>query len=735
MKWQEQLKNGQNELSSILSFDEYMTILKEHPERELRNNALYVKDMFNYFGQNEKGGFKLFNRTKPHSPQLQGQWEVQKAIYEQITHFTEEGFNNKFLLLIGPNGSAKTTLIRKIMEGLEDYSKLEEGALHTFSWIFPIDTFVKGGLGLSQNITTDKTLMSYANLDDKYISAILSADLKESPLLLIPLMERQSLIHEFLEKKPKLLEMVKKTSLYHGDLSKRNRMIFDALLKNYKGDYLEVFKHIRVERLSFSKNNSLGLITIEPQLHVDAHLQQITMDRRMANLPPSLQSLNLFNLSGEAVMANRGVLEFSDLLKRPLDTFKYLLMTMETRTINLQGILTELDILFVGSSNETHYAAFKQHPDFNSFKGRFHFVKVPYLLSATLEEKIYEEQKNNLKQTTIFEPHALEILCLWSVMTRLRPCARKNFESSQIGEIAETLNPLEKALLYAEEIIPARFNSEQKKILKTHIPLILNEYLNDTFYEGKFGISPREVKQIIYEISLRYPSLSFIEVLEYLETFNDRKNEFDFLNIAEQGDYHSSLKFIALLKKHALSQLDSEVRTCLGLVDDRSYEEYLGRYIVQISHLMRGEKVKSAITGKSETADTYFIKEFENNIGLTEEPKVFHSHLIATLGAYSLDHPKKTISYTDVFPEIVKKLQESFHNEQKKIIGEVADNLVFFLSDFEKLPPEKRVFGNEILNQERYEKVNTILRNLISEYHYSEVGALNLLKYLIKECY
>ena len=83
---------------------------------------------------------------------------------------------------------------------------------------------------------------------------------------------------------------------------------------------------------------------------------------------------------GEAVLANRGVLEFSDLLKRPLDTIKYLLMTMETSSINIQGILTALDIFFIGTSNEVHFAAFKQHPDYNSFKGRFNFVTVPYLL-------------------------------------------------------------------------------------------------------------------------------------------------------------------------------------------------------------------------------------------------------------------------------------------------------------------------------------------------------------------
>ena len=59
---------------------------------------------------------------------------------------------------------------------------------------------------------------------------------------------------------------------------------------------------------------------------------------------------------------------------------------METGNVNLGGIVTELDIFFIGTSNEVHLAAFKQHPDFNSFKGRFNFIRVPYLLNY---KKIY----------------------------------------------------------------------------------------------------------------------------------------------------------------------------------------------------------------------------------------------------------------------------------------------------------------------------------------------------------
>lgn len=283
---------------------------------------------------------------------------------------------------------------------------MDEGALYTFSWIFPIDNYLKGTVGLNTEIKS-KTLDTYAYIDDKDISAILSSDLKDHPLLLIPIEQRKKLIDESFSDSPDILESLQKSYLYNGELSKRNKMIFEALLKNYQGNYLEVYKHIRVERFFIDRQLSSSAVTIEPQLHVDAKLQQITMDRRLASLPPSLQSLNLFSLSGEAVMANRGILEYSDLLKRPIDAFKYLLTTMENKSINLGGVVSELDIFFIGTSNEVHFNAFKQHPDFNSFKGRFNFIKVPYLLDYKKEVKIYEEQIHNLKDRCHFENHSI----------------------------------------------------------------------------------------------------------------------------------------------------------------------------------------------------------------------------------------------------------------------------------------------------------------------------------------
>jgi serine protein kinase len=727
MKWMEEVNKEEGRYQNVLAFDDYMKLFEKNPEKELRPTNIYLKDMFDYFGKDPIGAFHLFTRDHADAPPVHGQVKTQKRIYQFLQNFMEEGFNNKFILLVGPNGSSKSSLIKKIMLAAEDYSSTDEGSLFSFSWIFPIDQFVKGSLGLSST-SGDKNINSYAFLEDKDISAIITSELKDHPLLVIPIKTRQKLIDSAFKNDSSRLETIRKSYLYNGDLSQRNRLIFDALLKNYKGSYQEVFKHVRVERLYINRRYSIGATTIEPQLHVDANLQQITMDRRLASLPPSLQSLNLFSISGEVVLANRGILEFSDLLKRPLDTFKYLLMTMESKTINLHGILTELDIFFIGSSNEIHFAAFKQHPDFNSFKGRFNFLRVPYLMNYKDEEKIYYEQITKLKDETTFEPHALSALCLWSVMTRMRAPVAKNYHDEKLGKIAEALSPLEKCLLYSDKETPDSFDSESRQLLKMGVSDLQDEYENDSMYEGKFGISPREVKQIIYDLAYNHKCVTFLEVLEYLKAMSEKKAEFDFLNISHQAEYHNTKKFIDLIETWNLEILDNEVRESLGLVDERSYEEYISKYILSINAVIKGEKVKNSVTGKFEVPDSYFIKEFESNVHMNEAPEKFRSNLIARLGAYALDNRGKSIVYSEVFEDLVHLLQESFRKEQKKIIDKIGKNLVLFLEE-----KEENIGQN--IPKDVKEMITTIIKTLMNKYHYSENGAISSLQYLLKMRY
>jgi predicted Ser/Thr protein kinase len=168
-------------------------------------------------------------------------------------------------------------------------------------------------------------------------------------------------------------------------------------------------------------------------------------------------------------------------------------------------------------------------------------------------------------------------------------------------------------------------------------------------------------------------------------------------------------------------------------VDNRSYEEYISKYVMHINALIKGEKIKNNVVGKFEDPDKYFIKEFESNIHLKEDPEQFRSHILSRLGAYSLDNPGKEIIYTDVLDSITKLLKESFRNEQKKIISSVGKSLMFYLSEFNSDKDEAP--RNSGLSDEGRAQIENILSQLHENYGYSKMGAINCMKYLLKKRY
>ena len=151
---------------------------------------------------------------------------------------------------------------------------------------------------------------SYAHLPDGQIDSRLTSELREHPLLLLPLQERRALLAKLDgDEVPDLI--------WNGQLGHKNQQVFDALITAYRGDLGRVLHHVRIERYTISRRYRVGAVTIGPQMAVDASERQISADRSLGALPASLSSLSLYETFGDLVDASGGVVEYSDLLKRP----------------------------------------------------------------------------------------------------------------------------------------------------------------------------------------------------------------------------------------------------------------------------------------------------------------------------------------------------------------------------------------------------------------------------------
>jgi serine protein kinase len=715
----------------VMSCAEYLNLVVTEPLRQLRSATQYIVDCFDHYGSTivkypwgELRRFTLFDAPWANGEdRLFGQEHVQNAVYRVLRSFVQDGRPNKLILLHGPNGSAKSTFIRCLGRGLEHYSTLEDGALYRFSWIFPAQKHTKGGIGFGGAVGVEGSADSFAYLPDDVIDARLGDELRDHPLLLVPHSERSKLIDDLLVGQPSFNVS---DYLRQGSLSPKNRAIYDALLASYHGDYLQVLRHVRIERFEISHRYRTGWVTVEPQLSVDATERQVTADRTLGSLPPSLQSVALHEYGGEVVGANRGMIEYDDLLKRPLEHYKYLLTTVERAALSMTSATLFLDLVFIGSSNDIHLAAFREIPDFQSFKGRIELVRVPFILDVRHEEALYGERLREAAGRRHVAPHTAFVAGLWAVLTRMRKPQIERFPST-LAEVIAKLSPLEKAELYSTGNVPDDLPPDRARELAAHVKELWHESDTYPIYEGRVGASPREMQTVLLAAagSTRYDYVSPLVVLDEIVELCKQASLYEFLRQDVQpGGYHDHRKLVDIVRGKLFDRIDDEVRASVGLVEESEYGRVFERYISHVMHAIRKEKVRNPSTGRMEDPDEGLMKEVERTLEISGRSDDFRQSLIAKIGAWSLDHRGQKPVMSQIFSDLLRKLRDAYFEKHKKMIAKGISDLVMLVS------------GNEgSLSTEGRTRAEAALATLTTKHGYTResardlVGALASMRY------
>ncbi len=727
---------------SILSFEQYLDAFLEAPRRHARGAAQYLRDVMDHFGAEDVETpvgrvrrWSLFDlRFDPEAKarRVAGQEEVQAAIYRALGAFVRSGRVNKLILLHGPNGSAKSSIVWAMVRATEAYSRIPEGALYRFHWVFPSDRRLKGGgLGFGSREGVGGDPASFAHLEGETLDARLSCPMKDHPLLLLPREERRKLLEE--RCRPTAREgagesdFVLSDALTEGDLCHYCRRIHDALLGAYRGDWLKVLRHVQVERFYVSSRYQQSAVTVEPQISVDAGFRQVTADKSLAALPPALQSLTLLEPHGPLVSANRGLIEYSDLLKRPLEAFKYLLGTSETGRLPLEHFLLQLDLVLIASTNEKQLAVFKESPEFASFRGRLELIRVPYLRRASVEREIYDQQVSSAAVGKHVAPHSTEVAANWAVLTRLKRPLPDRYQG-EVREVVEDLTPLDKMRLYDRGSAPDRLALAQSKVLRKHAPDMFHE--SDVYpnYEGRMGASAREIMTALLNAAQATGAacLTPRAVLEELDALCRDKSVHDFLQQEMVEGYHDHEEYVRVVEAEYLDALDEEIRDSMGLVSEAQYLDLFQRYVMLVSHWVKGEKVRNRVTGEMAPPDESRMVEMERIVMPPGEDRgSFRRGLISTVGAYRLDHPDAAeIDYGAIFPDLFRRLRDHTYEERKRQLHRSKEHLLGYLSD-----------GRAALDEKARRQVEATLGNLREKYGYCQSCAQDAILFLMRRRY
>ncbi len=688
----EQVERSFKEERRLLSFREYLALFATDPVRHSRDASRYVRDMFDFFGRTAVDRpwgpmtrFSLFDlpfldEADRQREALVGQEAVQLELYRALNNFVREGRPNRVLLMHGPNGSAKSTVAACLMRALEHYSSVNEGATYRFHWVFPSERTLRGAIGFGGKSGAQRDADSYAHLSEEQIDSRLFMEVRDHPLFLLPAEQRQALVERLYQEAG--APEPPPAWILRGSLSHKSQLVYEALLSSYEGSLTEVLRHVQVERYFISRRYRVGAVTLGPQLSVDAGERQVTADRNLGTLPSSLSSVALFEAFGELIDAAGGVLEFSDLLKRPLDAFKYLQITAETGEVPLRSQNVQVNCVMVASGNELHLSAFREHPEFESFRGRFELIRAPYLLSWIDERKIYDSQIAPQVRRHV-APHATRVAAMFAVLTRMRKPKSDRYEGA-VKELVGSLTAEEKLDLYTSGVAPLRLDDESQKLLRSVIPQLYRESDAYPIYEGSVGASPREMRTVLLDAaqSPHYDCLSPFAVLAELDALCELTQEYAFLQEEKlPGGYHDHVVFRKILRERLLDSLEDEFRQASGLVDETRYVEMFDRYVTNVSFWVKKEKLRNPMTGQYDDPDERLMKEVETLLGSPDKAEDMRHGLINTIAAWAIDHPDQPVDHARVFGPQLRRLREAVFGERRAAVAKLCRDVLLLLKE------------------------------------------------------
>lgn len=314
------------------SFEDYLGLVREEPNI-LRTAYQRVYDMVLSYGTDEyidnKKKIIRYNFFKdPLNNGKDAIYGLDIPLMRLVNVFkaaaNEYGTEKRIILLHGPVGSSKSTIARLLKAGLESYSRTDAGRIYTFGWRLPEDLrHLTGG------------------------SEFLPDPMNEDPLKLVPLEWRQAALDEL------NLSQARYDIRIRGDLNPSSRYIFNELLKHYEGDWSRVMEHVVVRRLLFSEKDRIGIGTFQPKDEKNQDSTELTGDinyRKIA-IYGSDSDPRAFNFDGEFCVANRGIIEFVEILKLDVAFLYDLLGATQERKIKPKKFpQTDIDEVILGHS-------------------------------------------------------------------------------------------------------------------------------------------------------------------------------------------------------------------------------------------------------------------------------------------------------------------------------------------------------------------------------------------------
>ncbi|MFD1206883.1 MULTISPECIES: PrkA family serine protein kinase [Sporosarcina] len=618
----EHFREEENKLKWEGTFADYLHILKERKEvAQTAHSRVY--EMIKSHGITKENGYTKFRFFEN---DIFGLEDTIERLVNEYFHPAAKRLDvrKRILLLMGPVSGGKSTIVTLLKEGLERYSKTEEGAVY----------------------------------------AIKGCPMHEDPLHLIPEHLRDDFYDEF-------------GIRIEGSLSPLNTM---RLEKEYDGKIEDVL----IERIFFSEDKRVGIGTFTPSDPKSQDIADLTGSIDFSTIAEygSESDPRAYRFDGELNKANRGMMEFQEMLKLDEKFLWHLLsLTQEGNFKAGRFALISADELIVAHTNETEYRAFISNKKNEALHSRIIVMPIPYNLKVSQEEKIYEKMIKESDMAHVhIAPHALKVAAIFSVLTRLKVSKKQGIDI------------VKKMRLYDGESVEG-FNSADLEELKREFP-----------NEGMDGIDPRYVINRISSAIIR-KEVDAINALDVLRSLKEGLDQHASISKENKEDY---LNYIAIARKEYDEIAKKEVQKAFVYSYEESAKTLMDNYLDNVEAFCNKHKLKDPLTGEEMNPDEKLMRSIEEQIGISENAKrAFREEILIRISAYA--RKGKRFEYNSH-----ERLREAI---QKKLFADLKD--VVKITTSSTTPDETHL-----------KKVNEVVARLIDEYGYNSVSANELLKYV-----
>lgn len=640
------------------SFEEYLDIVRRNPKVACSAyQRLY--DMIVSYGTEEYTRnreaivhYKFFD--DPFDNGRDAIYGLDKSLSQLVQIFESGarryGTERRLLLLHGPVGSAKSTIVRLFKKGLEAYCK-DDGAVYTLSWV---------------------------DIPD---AERMDCPMHEEPLHIIPLEFRSAVLAQLNAGRPPGEHV-----MLEGELCPACRFVYRRLMEQYMGDWTQVVKHVRVRRLILSEKDRVCIGTFQPKDEKNQDSTELTGDinyRKIAEYG-SDSDPRAFNFDGELNIANRGLVEFIEILKLDV-AFLYDLLTasQEHKIKPKKFAQTDIDEVIIGHTNEPEYRKLLNNEYMEALRDRTVKIDIPYVTRYGDEVKIYERDfKDGRVIGKHIAPHTIEMASLWAVLTRLE-------EPKHAG-----LTLLQKLKLYDGKSIPG-FTEDS-----------VRELQDEAEREGMEGISPRYIQDKLSNALVGNATESCINPFIVMRELEGGLKHHSLITSEEQRARYREL--LAVAREEYDETVKTEVQRAIT-ADEAAISRLCANYIDNVKAYTQHEKVRNRYTGEDEEPDERLMRSIEEKIDIPESRKDdFRREIMNYIAALALDGG--TFRW-DSNERLRKALELKLFEDQKDTI-------------------KLTTLVSSVIDQETQEKINVVKTRLINNYGYCDICATDVLNYV-----